>query len=113
MVALSAVTFVVEAEIGSGTRHQVDAALALGQKVAFLASLVDRGFGWVSEAIRSGHGVIVQDPTDALDLLNSMHLTKKSPQSSGNSEKSEKASSLTERNGSVDTSQPSLPVVGE
>jgi len=113
MAALSAVTFVVEAEIDSGTRHQVHAALALGQKVAFLASLADRDFGWVREAIRSGHGVIVQDPTDALDLLSGMHLTKKTPRPSSNPAKGEKASSLTEKDGSVNISQPSLPVLGE
>lgn len=76
MAAISAVTFVVEAQIDSGTRHQVKAAIALGKKVAFLSSLVNLNFPWVVEAIHSGHGVSIQEPSDALGLLTLLGIVK-------------------------------------
>jgi DNA processing protein len=74
MAAISAVTFVVEAEVNSGTRHQVSASLRLGKRVAFLASLANRNFAWVDDAISSGHGFVVQQPEDAVQLLTILHL---------------------------------------
>ena len=88
MAALSAVTFVVEASVESGTRHQVKAAVGLGKKVAFLSSLVDLNFPWVVDAIKSGHGVSIQEPTDALKLLITLGIGKHPRRTSGTSAKS-------------------------
>jgi DNA processing protein len=54
MALLSAVTFVVEAQIDGGTRHQVAASLTLGKKVAFLNSVAEQNFPWVMDAIQTG-----------------------------------------------------------
>jgi DNA processing protein len=69
MALLSAVTFVVEAQIDSGTRHQVAASLALGKKVAFLNSVADQNFPWVTRAIQTGNGVVIKNMDDAIALL--------------------------------------------
>jgi DNA processing protein len=69
MAALSSVTFVVEADAKSGTRHQVNAAIRIGRCVGFLASLVDRNIPWVTEALDSGSGFIVENTGDVIHLL--------------------------------------------
>lgn len=69
MAALSGATFVVEAEADSGTRHQVKAAISMGKPVGLLASLVQKGYPWIDEAIRSGHGAIIEHPEDARMVL--------------------------------------------
>jgi len=69
MAALSSITFIVEARADSGTRHQVAAAIEMGRRVAFLASLVDKQIPWVSEAINAGVGTIVDTPESLTSLL--------------------------------------------
>ena len=69
MAALSSVTFVVEATIDSGTKHQVKAAVDRGKPVAFLASLVDQDYPWVRGALDSGFGFVIESPEDARSLL--------------------------------------------
>jgi DNA processing protein len=64
MAALSSATIVVEADIDSGTRHQVKAAIQLHRKVGFLASLAAKDYPWVTEAIRSGYGHILETSED-------------------------------------------------
>jgi len=69
MAALSSTTFVVEADIDSGTKHQVKAAVQMRKPVAFLASLVDQNYPWVREALDSGYGVVIEHAEDARILL--------------------------------------------
>lgn len=69
MAAMSCITFVVEAGVNSGTRHQVKAAVKMGKRVAFLASLAAKGFPWISDALRSGLAVVIESPEDAVALL--------------------------------------------
>jgi DNA processing protein len=69
MAALSSATFVVEAGLDSGTKHQVKAAVERGKPVAFLASLVDRDYPWVRDALDSGFGFVIEQPEDAHALL--------------------------------------------
>jgi DNA processing protein len=72
MALLSAVTFVVEAQIDSGTRHQVAASLTLGKKVAFLNSVAEQNFPWVKDTIQTGNGVIIKNTDDAVALLSAV-----------------------------------------
>ena len=74
MAALSEITFVVEAGVNSGTRHQVKAALQMGRIVAFLASLAEKNYPWIEEAMRSGLGRIIAGPEDALALLREIRI---------------------------------------
>jgi len=69
MARISSTTFVVEAGIDSGTQHQVRAAVQMGKKVAFLASLVSQDYPWVQEAVETGCGVIIRHAVDAVELL--------------------------------------------
>src|ERR1700677_1091340 len=69
MAALSSITIVVEADIDSGTRHQVKAAIEMGRQVGFMASLVERNFPWVLDALKSGYGTVIENPEDAVDIL--------------------------------------------
>ena len=79
MAALSEITFVVEADIDSGTRHQVKAAVQMGKRVAFLASLAERNYPWVLSALKTGLGIIIQKPEDALTALRSLRQTAQPP----------------------------------
>jgi hypothetical protein len=76
MAALSAITFVVEADADSGTRHQVKAAIQMGRRVAFLTSLVDQNIPWVVEALRSGAGNIVDTPETLIMLLHAVRVAE-------------------------------------
>jgi len=69
MARISSTTFVVEAGIHSGTQHQVRAAVQMGKKVAFLASLVSQDYPWVQEAVEAGCGVIIRHAADVVELL--------------------------------------------
>jgi DNA processing protein len=69
MATLSSTTFVVEASVDSGTKHQVRAAVRMGKKVAFLASLVNQDYPWVQEALDAQFGVIIEHTEDAVALL--------------------------------------------
>jgi DNA processing protein len=69
MAKLSMTTFVVEAHLDSGTKHQVRAAVRMGKKVGFLASLVDKDYPWVREALDAGFGVIIEHVEDAVSFL--------------------------------------------
>jgi DNA protecting protein DprA len=59
MAALSLLTIVIEADVDSGTRHQVKAALADGRKVGFLAPVVASQFGWVEDSLRSPNAFVI------------------------------------------------------
>jgi DNA processing protein len=74
MAALSSTTFVVEADISSGTKHQVKAAVQMRKPVAFLASLVDQNYPWVREALDSNYGVVIRHAKDAEMLLRQLNV---------------------------------------
>ena len=69
MARISAVTFVVEAQERSGTRHQVSASVEMGKRIAFLYSLAHQDYPWVTSALEAGNGVVIQSVRDALELL--------------------------------------------
>jgi DNA processing protein len=69
MASLSIMTIVVEADINSGTRHQVKSALSLGRTVGFLPSLAESRFPWVEEALKSGKGFVINSPRDLIKQL--------------------------------------------
>lgn len=64
MAALSAITIVIEAKIDSGTRHQVKSALGFGKQVGFLASLAEKRFPWIQDAMESGNGFSITTAED-------------------------------------------------
>lgn len=64
MAALSAITIVIEAKIDSGTRHQVKSALGYGRQVGFLASLAEKRFPWIQDAMVSGNGFSITTAED-------------------------------------------------
>lgn len=76
MAALSMMTIVVEANIDSGTRHQVKSSIALGHAVGFLPSLVESGFPWVEEAMKSGLGFAIYSPKDLLNCIEHISLSQ-------------------------------------
>lgn len=69
MAELSLMTIVTEAGELSGTRHQVKSAIRLGKPVAFLASMIDRKYEWVQEALGSGLGFVVEERADLVGFL--------------------------------------------
>jgi DNA processing protein len=79
MAELGLLTIVTEAGQRSGTRHQVRSAVNLGRKVGFLASMVDRNYTWVSEALDSGFATVIQTPEDLLGILRDLKLQTETP----------------------------------
>lgn len=69
MAAMSAITIVTEASENSGTRHQVAAAIKLGRRVGFLASLVSQKISWIDEALRSKFCFVVESPSQIADVV--------------------------------------------
>jgi DNA processing protein len=69
MAALSSVSFIVEAGIDSGTKHQVKAAIEMGKPIGFLASLVSQEYDWVKKAIETGLGIVIETDEDAVAFL--------------------------------------------
>ncbi len=69
MASLSIMTIVIEADINSGTRHQVKSAIALGRTVGFLPSLAESRFPWVEDALKSGRGFVINSPRDLIKQL--------------------------------------------
>lgn len=69
MGALADVTFVVEAGENSGTRHQVEAALRYGRRVAILASLASKSYPWILKALKNPRTSIVEDAASVRELL--------------------------------------------
>jgi DNA processing protein len=69
MASLSIMTIVVEADINSGTRHQVKSAISLGRAVGFLPSLAESRYPWVEDALKSGKGFIINSPKDLIKQL--------------------------------------------
>ena len=80
MARISAVTFVVEAQERSGTRHQVSASVGMGKKIGFLNSLADQNYPWVTSALQTGHGVVIRSVKDALELLDQIGATTRPAQ---------------------------------
>lgn len=71
MAQLCEVTFVVEASLDSGTKHQVKAATRCGHKVGFLRAVWEKKYPWVIEAVEAGSGHYVETFRDAFELLRS------------------------------------------
>jgi DNA processing protein len=69
MASLSMMTIVIEADINSGTRHQVKSAISLGRMVGFLPSLAESRFPWVEDALKSGRGFVINSPRDLIKQL--------------------------------------------
>jgi DNA processing protein len=69
MAAMCVVSFVVEASLTSGTRHQVKASIQTGHKVGFLPAVIEAAHPWVLEAYQTGHAFGVRGTRDALELL--------------------------------------------
>lgn len=74
MAALTDISVVVEASEKSGTRHQVISAIAYGKKVGFLASLTEKKYSWITEALKSGNAFVINDPQDILREMNTATL---------------------------------------
>jgi predicted Rossmann fold nucleotide-binding protein DprA/Smf involved in DNA uptake len=66
---IASATLLVEAGPTSGTRHQVDACIALGRPVLVRASLLGRGIDWLDAAHSRGRLSLWQEPLEALRLL--------------------------------------------
>lgn len=69
MARLCAVTFIVEAGLDSGTKHQVKAAIRFGHKVGFLRPLWEMGYPWIKEAAEKGCGFCIESRKDVLAIL--------------------------------------------
>lgn len=69
MAALSLLTIVAEAGPNSGTRHQVASAVALGRRVGFVASLINKKIPWVDITLEKGSGFVITQPEDLLKEL--------------------------------------------
>lgn len=69
MAAMSAITIVTEATANSGTRHQVAAAIKLGRRVGFLASLAAQQIPWIEEALQSQFVFVIDSPSQVVDVI--------------------------------------------
>ena len=69
MAQIASATLLVEAGPTSGTRHQVDACVALGRPVLVRASLLGRGIDRLDVAHSRGRLSLWQEPRDALRSL--------------------------------------------
>jgi DNA processing protein len=69
MAQIASATLLVEAGATSGTRHQVDACLALGRPVLVHAALLGRGIGWLDAEHARGQVRPWQEPREALRWL--------------------------------------------
>jgi DNA processing protein len=69
MAALSELTIVVEAGLKSGTRYQVKEAIRMHRKVGFLASVAQKQYPWIIDALNSGCADVIEDPADVGKLL--------------------------------------------
>jgi DNA processing protein len=69
MAAMSAITIVTEATPNSGTRHQVAAAIKLGRRVGFLASLAAQQIPWIEEALQSELAFVIDSPSKIVDVI--------------------------------------------
>jgi DNA processing protein len=69
MARIAGATVLVAASSTSGTRHQVDACIALGRPVLVHASLLGRGNDWLDAAHAQGQLRPWQDPREVLRLL--------------------------------------------
>ena len=72
MAELSALTIVTEAGARSGTRHQVKSALRFDKKVVFLASIAEKNYPWITEALNSGNGFVIEETSDLAALFNTV-----------------------------------------
>jgi hypothetical protein len=69
MAQIATAALLVEAGPTSGTRHQIDACLALGRPVLVHAALLGRGIEWLDAAHSRGRLSLWQEPLEALRLL--------------------------------------------
>ena len=69
MAQIAQATVLVEAGPTSGTRHQLEACIALGRSVLVRASLLGQGIDWLDTAHRRGQLQLWQAPPDALRSL--------------------------------------------
>jgi DNA processing protein len=73
MAQIAGATILVEAGPTSGTRHQVDACIALGRPLLVHVSLLGRGIDWLDVPHSRGLLSAWQEPLDALRELPSLH----------------------------------------
>jgi predicted Rossmann fold nucleotide-binding protein DprA/Smf involved in DNA uptake len=69
MARIASATLLVEAGPTSGTRHQVEACIALARPVLVRASLLAQAIDWLDAAHRRGQLVLWQEPREALRAL--------------------------------------------
>ena len=73
MAQIAGATVLVEASATSGTRHQVEACIALGRPLLAHSSLLGRGIEWLDVAHSRGQLSVWQEPLDALRALPSLY----------------------------------------